>query len=116
MRQQIIGGVNVEHTNATNGRAPPSPLNNMAEGSGDIAERVPAPRRRFTNGTRRQNVHLTGGFDATNNDPVMWFGLLSGAYGSIGGIAQAITNSLNAPVPTPPVTRRNIIDVTRDHS
>ena len=84
-------------------------------GSGDVAQRVPAPRRRFTNGTRRTNVHLTSGFDATNNDPGMRFGHLSGAYGSLSEMAQAITSSLNAPVPAPPVPRRNIIDVFRDH-
>ena len=116
MRQQVIGGVDVERTDATNDRAPPSPLNDLAEGSGDVAQRVPAPRRRFTNGTRRTNVHLTSGFDATNNDPGMRFGHLSGAYGSLSEMAQAITNSLNAPVPAPPVPRRNIIDIARDHS
>ena len=57
MRQQVIGGVDVDRTDATNDRAPPSPLNDLAEGSGD----------------------------------------------------------LNAPVPAPPVPRRNMIDVFRDH-
>ena len=118
MRQQVIGGVDVDRTDATNDRAPPSPLNDLAEGSGDVEQRVPAPRRRFGNGTRRTNVHLTHlnpGFDATNNDPGMRFGHLSGAYGSLSEVAAAITSSLNAPVPAPPVPRRNMIDVFRDH-
>ena len=118
MRQQVIGGVDVERTDAKNDQAPPSPLNDLAEGSGDVEQRVPAPRRRFGNGTRRTNVHLTHlnpGFDATNNDPGMRFGHLSGAYGSLSKVAAAITSSLNALVPAPPVPRRNIIDVARDH-
>ena len=58
MGQQVIGGVDVEHTDTTNDQAPSSPLKDLAEGIGDVAQSVPTPRQLFKNGTWHTSMSI----------------------------------------------------------
>ena len=97
-RRRHVGNVNVE-------RLDDNAMNALQEGRDDDYNQRPAQRRRFPqNGTRHRNAT----FGAGMNDPMSRYGSLEYGFESVGILSRSIRDSMNAPLPSPVRTARNI--------
>ena len=112
LRSRVIGNVSKERLDANGGGDLPPELPELMEGQNDSYSRRVAPRRRTTNGIHRCNTHLD--FSANTNDPSSRFARIRSGYESPDALMNAITQSINAPVPIsrPP---HHFSDLVRDY-
>jgi hypothetical protein len=100
-RQRSVG--NVEHIHGMN----EGEMNNyLAEGADDESNPHPAQRRCTAPGDGRTRRIVD--FSADRNDPVLQFADIQYGFQSVGTLSNAIRQNMNAPLPEPRCTGRDV--------
>ena len=101
-RRQVVGQVQTERVVA----------NDLVEGVNDTENRQRAPRGRPRRGIHRRNDILS----SSSEDPITRFHCIGESHGSLVYCTQAMTNTMNAAPPLPPLPTRRTIDIAREFS
>ena len=111
LRRQIVGNVDAEtiYENNDDNDADVDDDDELVEGRDDVGRRRRAPRRRISNGVRRRNVHIGGGFGPDDNNPSSRFHNVNRGYASLESLSQAVSRSISARPQLSPCTMIDVL-------